>query len=86
MMTRELSATVVRAGRTICSEAGIVLKYQPRHVPVPIAGDNRLMTRDLGHHLPTTIRFLDGIDPDFEAELAELKRGVNDKRRSPKPS
>jgi hypothetical protein len=84
MTTTELDATVFRDGRTICTDAGIVLQYQPRHVPVPIAGDNRYMTRDVGHHLPTIIRFLDGVDPDFEAELAELAHGAtdNDVRRS----
>lgn len=74
---------VFRAGRAICREAVVLLRYEDRILRVPIPGQAAYGYKDAGRYHPTIIRFLGGIELGFEGELRELAHGAmnNDVRR-----
>ena len=78
MTTKELDATVFREGSAICREAEVVLRYEARILPVPLAGQAAYGYKDVGRHHPTIIRFLGWIEHGFEGEVRELSHGAMD--------
>jgi hypothetical protein len=92
--TQQLHGRAFRAGRPVCEELEITVRWEERVGSTPAAGANREVLRDRSARGPSTVRFGRGISDELRAELEALvaaardpaeRRRQSEARWAPKP-
>jgi hypothetical protein len=92
--TEQLHGRAFRAGRSVCEDLEITLRWEERVGSLPPTASNREVLRDRSMRGPATARFRRGISDDLCEELDALaaaardpaeRRRQRDARWAPKP-
>jgi hypothetical protein len=77
MQEQSQEGAVTRDGVPLAERIVITRRFEPKMVPVPMAGQASTRYKDLSTEGPTTIR-VEGPEPGFREELERLKAAATD--------
>jgi hypothetical protein len=76
--TQQLHGRAFRAGKPVCEDVEITVRWEERVGSTPVAEANREVLRDRSLRGASTVRFLGGMSDELRAELEALAAAARD--------